>query len=133
MEMFVLRIGNAERESTVDQLTEHHVHGRLDVEELDRRQRAALEATTQAELIALTSDLPALEGGPRQPRRPARPGRSPFRWVVPPAAVAGSAVWFANAHTNAVRRSRRAWSAEPSGTPATGGPPGGGELTPGRG
>jgi DNA-binding transcriptional MocR family regulator len=42
----------------METLTEHHLHGRLSVEELDRRQRAALEAATRADLAALLGDLP---------------------------------------------------------------------------
>jgi hypothetical protein len=99
--MFVLRIGHAERETVVDELTEHHVHGRLDVEELDRRQRAALEATTQAELSALTADLPTPDAAARMHERQTKGGRTPWRWLMPPAAVAGAAAWFANLHTNA--------------------------------
>ncbi|MCH1866533.1 DUF1707 domain-containing protein [Nocardioides sp. CFH 31398] len=54
-----MRIGDAERDACVDLLAEHHVRGRLSVDELDRRQRAALTATTEADLSSLLLDLPA--------------------------------------------------------------------------
>jgi hypothetical protein len=53
-----LRIGDAERDSCLAALTEHHVHGRLSIDELDRRHRAALGAVTNADLAALLADLP---------------------------------------------------------------------------
>src|SRR4051812_20961282 len=43
----------------METLTEHHVRGRLPVEELDRRHRAALTAETDAELASLLVDLPS--------------------------------------------------------------------------
>ena len=56
--MFLVRVGDAERDACIDTLTDHHLHGRLPVEELDRRQRAALNAVTAADLAALIADLP---------------------------------------------------------------------------
>jgi hypothetical protein len=53
-----LRIGDAERDEVMETLTEHHVRGRLPVEELDRRHRVALTAETDAELASLLVDLP---------------------------------------------------------------------------
>jgi hypothetical protein len=53
-----VRIGDAERDACMATLTEHHVLGRLTVEELDRRHRAALAGVTQADLAALVTDLP---------------------------------------------------------------------------
>ena len=41
-----MRVGDAERDACVAALIEHHLHGRLTVEELDRRQRSALAAVT---------------------------------------------------------------------------------------
>ena len=55
--MFLVRVGDAERDACIGSLTDHHLHGRLSVEELDRRQRAALNAVT-ADLAALIADLP---------------------------------------------------------------------------
>jgi hypothetical protein len=57
-EHLAFRIGDAERDECMETLTEHHVRGRLPVEELDRRHRAALKAETDAELASLLVDLP---------------------------------------------------------------------------
>lgn len=56
--MFLVRVGDAERDACIGSLTDHHLHGRLSVEELDRRQRAALNAVTAADLAVLIADLP---------------------------------------------------------------------------
>ena len=53
-----VRIGDEERDVCVNALNEHHARGRLSVDELDRRQRAALVAVTDADLAALLVDLP---------------------------------------------------------------------------
>src|SRR5688500_836467 len=53
-----VRIGDTERDECVEALTEHHVRGRLSVDDLDRRHRAALVAVTEADLAALLADLP---------------------------------------------------------------------------
>jgi hypothetical protein len=58
MQRFGIRIGDAERDECMEALTEHHVRGRLSVEELDRRHRAALTAETDVELAELLADLP---------------------------------------------------------------------------
>jgi hypothetical protein len=57
-EQLTVRAGDAEREACVTALVDHYVHGRLDVEELDRRQKAALVAISTAELELLLADLP---------------------------------------------------------------------------
>ena len=62
-----LRASDDERESTVNQLREHGVAGRLDVEELEQRVAGAYAARTHGELVALLGDLP----GARPARRPA--------------------------------------------------------------
>jgi hypothetical protein len=62
-----MRVGDDERDDCIEALAEHHVRGRLTVEELDRRQRAALTATTEADLAVLLLDLPAEPtSGPRR-------------------------------------------------------------------
>ncbi|WP_420360742.1 DUF1707 SHOCT-like domain-containing protein [Actinopolymorpha rutila] len=61
--MFLVRIGDAERGTCLDALTEHHRYGRLSAEECDRRQQAALEALTAADLGRLVADLPSLPTG----------------------------------------------------------------------
>jgi hypothetical protein len=53
-----LRVGDAERDACVSTLIEHHLHGRLSVEELDRRQRQAMAAVTTRDLDTLLADLP---------------------------------------------------------------------------
>ena len=60
-----LRVSDREREEVVDQLREHAGDGRLDTAELSDRLEAAYAARTQAELAALTADLPR----PRAQRR----------------------------------------------------------------
>src|SRR3712207_8223509 len=54
-----VRIGDAERDSCLEALAEHHTQGRLTADELDLRQRAALTAVSDADLAALLEDLPA--------------------------------------------------------------------------
>ena len=58
LELFLVRVGDAERDACIELLTEHHVRGRLSVEEFERRQSAALNAVTVADLAALVADLP---------------------------------------------------------------------------
>jgi hypothetical protein len=72
-----LRASDDERESTVSQLREHGVAGRLDVEELEQRVAGAYAARTHGELDALFGDL----GGAPVARRPAaaRPSHG-HRW-----------------------------------------------------
>jgi hypothetical protein len=65
-----LRVGDAERDACAAALIDHHLHGRLSVEELDRRQRAALAAVTTGDLGVLLADLP--QGGPPVDRRSRR-------------------------------------------------------------
>ncbi|MFI7388907.1 DUF1707 domain-containing protein [Streptomyces tendae] len=54
-----LRASHADRDRAVDVLSTAAGDGRLTAEELDERVGAALTARTQAELAALTADLPA--------------------------------------------------------------------------
>lgn len=58
MGFFFRRVGDAERDGCVELLVEHFLRGRLSAEELDRRQDAALRATTAVELAGLVADLP---------------------------------------------------------------------------
>ena len=60
-----LRIGDAERDSTMAQLRDHFVAGRLTFDELTERIDLALTAKTQGQIDSLMADLP----------RPARTGR----------------------------------------------------------
>lgn len=103
---FSVRIGDADRDDCLEALAEHHVRGRISVDELDRRQRLALVAETRADLAALLADLPrntassrvtALSGGMAAGRR-LRSLRS-ARWVAAPLSLAtgGGVVVFADA------------------------------------
>ncbi|MFE3452101.1 DUF1707 domain-containing protein [Nonomuraea sp. NPDC059194] len=53
-----LRIGDAERDETMEALREHFAQGRLTREELDERLDLALSARTVGELAAVNADLP---------------------------------------------------------------------------
>ena len=108
LEMFLVRVGDAERDACIGSLTDHHLHGRLSVEELDRRQRAALNAVTAADLAALIADLPgsAQQDGPikasglrgRISRRSAR--RVAILAAPPVAVVTTSAMMATNAYVD---------------------------------
>ena len=78
-----VRIGDEERDACVNALNEHHAHGRLSVDELDRRQRAALSAVTDADLSTLLADLPHAPSA----RTPA--GDTEDWWSLDPAVRAG--------------------------------------------
>lgn len=102
-----VRVGDAEREAVLDALSEHHAKGRLTVEELDRRQHAALAAETWADLDALLTDLPAIatQTPNAEADRPATSttsaGREEMRalvtWGPPTAVTLGAAGWVATA------------------------------------
>lgn len=72
-----LRIGDAERDRTCHELSEHYAAGRLSADELSDRTDLAVAATTSVDLARLTHDLPPLTGqslapGPvRSPGQPA--------------------------------------------------------------
>jgi Domain of unknown function (DUF1707)/2TM domain len=55
-----MRIGDREREATIDELRRHGGAGRLDVAELEERIGAAFGARTLDDLAALTGDLPGV-------------------------------------------------------------------------
>ncbi len=88
--MSSLRIGDAERESAVDQLAEQYAQGRISKQEFDERSDAAWAARTQGDLAPLFADLPVGRHDVRAASRPfgqrdARPawlgwraGRVPF-------------------------------------------------------
>src|SRR5215213_10004885 len=56
-----LRASDADRERVVEQLRQHHVEGRLTVEELTERTERADAARTLGDLDALGADLPPLQ------------------------------------------------------------------------
>lgn len=56
-----LRVGDAERQQCIAELLDHHLAGRLDAQEYDRREQQAMIAVTAEELMVLTEDLPTPE------------------------------------------------------------------------
>lgn len=70
-----IRVSDEERLRTVEMLGEHAGAGRLTLGELEERIGRAYEATTRAELAALTADLP-------EPATTPRPARRVTRWLV---------------------------------------------------
>ena len=59
-----LRASDADRDAVVRDLNQHHLAGRLTVDELAERLEGALRARTRADLQRLTRDLPALAPPP---------------------------------------------------------------------
>ncbi len=83
-----LRASHADREHVIDVLKTAFVQGRLTKDELDARVGQALASRTYADLVALTTDIPA---GQTLPRGPARsPARRPARPAVSIAAKLGA-------------------------------------------
>ena len=69
-----LRAAHADREQVIEALKDAFVQGRLTRDELDTRAGRALAARTDAELAALTADIPAVPAaaGTARPSAPAR-------------------------------------------------------------
>lgn len=65
-----LRVSDAERQATADQLKAHFTAGRLDMDEYDERLQRALSARTGRDLHDLMRDLPSESTAPTQPPRP---------------------------------------------------------------
>ena len=63
-----LRISDDDRHRVADVLRQAAGEGRIDFEELDQRLEAAYAAKTYADLVPITSDLPAQQG--QQPKAP---------------------------------------------------------------
>jgi hypothetical protein len=100
MDRLVVRVGDAEREECIATLIDHHVYGRLSVEDLDRRQRAAMSAVTTADLWLLLTDLPSQAPSRARPKGVALPqadvgsiARKAGLAAVPITALLGSALW----------------------------------------
>lgn len=99
-----IRIGDAERDRCLSVLNEHHVHGRLSLEELDRRQQLALSAVTADDLASLVEDLPPTSSGRtggfadtwRSLSLDVRAGRL-ARWAAAPASLIAGGVVVASA------------------------------------
>jgi DUF1707 SHOCT-like domain len=97
-----LRVSDAERAQAADRLSRHYADGRLDEATFNQRLDQAMNATTQADLSALFTDLP----GPHAPpgtqapavaehtgdRRARRPRLLLFALVIVIAAAAGPAL-----------------------------------------
>jgi hypothetical protein len=67
-----LRASDDERHRMVELLGDHAAAGRITLSELEERVARAYAATTRAELVGLTDDLPALSEPTRSQRKPAR-------------------------------------------------------------
>jgi hypothetical protein len=105
MEQLGRRLGDADRDAVATELLSHHLHGRLSLEELERRETAAHDAVYAADLVRLLVDLPGdtatmLPGA--QPRHPLRLLSVPpvvrdrlLRYGTAPAAVTAGAALFA--------------------------------------
>jgi hypothetical protein len=78
----------------VELLGDHAAAGRLTLAELEERVVRAFAATTRAELVGLTEDLPVaasqLPGDEPVTRTPSRPARRRARWFF---AVMGGSTW----------------------------------------
>jgi hypothetical protein len=81
-----LRASDADRERFVEALRQHHVEGRLTVEELTERTERAYAARTHGDLDALATDLPPPRPPASQPAQPAYPaaGWDPAAPGLPP-------------------------------------------------
>ena len=67
-----MRVSDQDRDSAVEQLSEHAAAGRLTLDELEERVSVALAARTRGELGALTRDLPGNAGRPVERRKAVR-------------------------------------------------------------
>ena len=67
------RVGDAEREATLDRLAAHFAAGRLTEAELDERSTLAAEARTRGDLAALEADLPRAGRSGRSAQGRSRP------------------------------------------------------------
>ena len=81
-----LRASDADRERFVETLRQHHVEGRLTVDELVERTERAYAARTLGDLDALGTDLPPLQPPASEPAQPADPaaGWDPTAPGLPP-------------------------------------------------
>jgi hypothetical protein len=95
-----LRASDADREQVVEQLRQHHVEGRLTVEELSERTERAYAARTLGDLDALATDLPPIHrlagsgGAEAAPAAPARPPAATAGQTAARAALLRSLLWY---------------------------------------
>jgi hypothetical protein len=97
-----LRISDADRHRVAEILREAAGEGRLDLDELDERLEAAYAARTYADLVPITSDLPAEQ--PQHPARPAPPSTPATRHDSSIAILAGvdrKGIWEVGPRHNA--------------------------------
>jgi hypothetical protein len=73
-----LRAGHADREQAIEALKDAFAHGRLTKDELDARAGQAFLARTNADLAALTADIPPAPVAARLAGPPARSRRRPL-------------------------------------------------------
>lgn len=85
-----IRIGTAERETAMRQLSDHFAAGRLSVAEFDERSAVVAAAVTRGDLVRVFADLPDAAAPPRQPGRP--PRQQPARRAEVRGAVMGLSV-----------------------------------------
>ncbi|WP_067886021.1 DUF1707 SHOCT-like domain-containing protein [Nocardia vaccinii] len=85
-----IRIGTAERETAMRQLSDHFAAGRLSVAEFDERSAVVAAAVTRGDLVRVFADLPDPAAQPRQPA--ARPQQQPGRRAEVRGAVMGITV-----------------------------------------
>ncbi|WP_328328641.1 DUF1707 domain-containing protein [Kribbella sp. NBC_00382] len=79
-----LRIGDAERDRAVEQLSDHFVAGRLTQDEFEERSDQATKARYADEVDLLFADLPELEASQPGRRGPQRRGHpSPLMFLIP--------------------------------------------------
>lgn len=107
------RVGDAERESCVNLLTDHHISGHLSMEDLDLRHRAALCAVTRNDLASLLRDLPLTteglghgEGSASSSAVPSRRSQ-PMDWLgraLPPSTIVTAAAVMSNYRTDLLDR-----------------------------
>jgi hypothetical protein len=91
-----IRASDAERDQTLELLRRHFADGRLTLAELEERVAGACEARTQAQLRALTADLPPdLRAPTAQAAGPDWRILGPLLWLCPPA---GLAYWLLSRH-----------------------------------
>lgn len=82
VEQGLVRVGDAERDACSAVLIDHHLHGRLSIDELEIRQRASLVAVTEEDLSRLLADLPGQQSATER-RRSERLPREASRNVTP--------------------------------------------------
>ena len=75
----IVRVGDAERDACTAVLIDHHLHGRLSIEELERRQRAALAAVTEGASRSCWRIFPRASLRPNGARDGLPSGKHPMR------------------------------------------------------